>query len=83
MGKSMLKTLADVPAGENATVVTLNGGKGFVNRMASLGFTPGAEVQMMRNYRHGPIIARIRGARVALGRTASLKVMVEQEDYDQ
>lgn len=83
MSKNTLKSLADVPAGENTVVVTLRGGKGFVNRMASLGFTPGAEVQMVRNYRHGPIIARIRGTRVALGRTASLKVLVEQKNDDQ
>jgi ferrous iron transport protein A len=63
-------------------VATLQGGKGFMNRMASLGFTPGAEVQVVQNYRHGPIIALVRGARVALGRRESLRVGVEQPSND-
>jgi ferrous iron transport protein A len=75
-----LKPLADVSAGKRAAVVALEGGKGFVNRMASLGFTPGTEVQMVQNYRYGPIIALVRGARVALGRRESSRVWVEQAE---
>lgn len=78
MRQEALWLLANVPAGKSAVVVGLRGGKEFVNRMASLGFTPGAEVQMVQNYRRGPIIALVRGARVALGRGAALRVVVER-----
>ena len=83
MRKETLKSLADVPAGSSAAVVALQGGKGFVNRMASLGFTPGTEVQVVQNYRRGPIITLVRGTRVALGRGTSLKVLVEPQNNDQ
>jgi ferrous iron transport protein A len=78
-----MRSLADVPAGKSAVVVDLRGGRVFVNRIASLGFTPGVEVQMIQNYRRGPVIVLVRGARVALGRGASLRVLVEQQSNDQ
>jgi ferrous iron transport protein A len=77
MCKETVRSLAEVPAGRSAAVVALQGGKEFLNRMASLGFTPGTRVLVVRNYRHGPIIALVHGTRIALGRGASLKVLVE------
>jgi len=44
--------------------------------MAALGFTPGAQVRMVQNYRHGAIIVNVRGARVALGRGEARRVRV-------
>jgi len=43
-----------------------------------LGFTEGVEVQVIQNYGRGPLIALVRGARVALGRGEALKVLVEE-----
>jgi ferrous iron transport protein A len=71
-------SLDEVPAGKRTLVRKLRGGKEFVNRMAALGFTVGAEVQIVQNYRRGPLIALVRGSRVALGRGEALKVMVEE-----
>ena len=46
------------------------------SRLACLGFTPGAEVVLLQNYGRGPLIARVRGARLALGRGEAEKVRV-------
>jgi ferrous iron transport protein A len=75
--KGTLMPLSEVLAGTGAVVVELRGRKGFVSRMASLGFTPGADLHVVQNYRHGPIIVLVRGARVALGREAASRVWVE------
>lgn len=56
----------------------LAGGRGFVSRLAALGFTPGAEVTMMQNFGHGPVIVLVRDTRVALGRGEAMKVLVEK-----
>ena len=61
-------TLLDMSAGTTATVVQLRGGRAVVNRLAVLGFTPGAAVTMVQNYGHGPLIVAVRDSRVALGR---------------
>jgi ferrous iron transport protein A len=71
-------SLDEVPAGRCMLVRQLRGGKEFVNRMAALGFTVGAEVQMVQNYGRGPLITLVRGVRVALGRGEALKVIIEE-----
>lgn len=57
-------------------IVALEGGHGLLSRMATLGFTPGAEVTMMQNMGRGPVIVLVRGARVALGRGEAGKIQV-------
>jgi len=57
-------------------IIALEGGHGLLSRMATLGFTPGAEVTMMQNMGRGPVIVLVRGARVALGRGEAGKVQI-------
>jgi len=61
---------------EHATIVALGGGHGMLSRMATLGFTPGAEVTMVQNFGRGPLIVQVRGARFALGRGEARKIQV-------
>lgn len=75
-------SLEEISAGKRVLVKELRGGKDFVGRMAALGFTEGAEVQVVQNYRRGPLIAVVRGVRVALGRGEALKVVVEVVRHD-
>jgi Fe2+ transport system protein FeoA len=71
--------LSEVRAGERGVVAALDGGRGLLSRMASLGFTPGAEVTVVQNFRRGPLIAQVRGARIALGRGEAAQVKVHRE----
>jgi Fe2+ transport system protein FeoA len=68
--------LSALHTGEQGIVATMAGGKGLLCRMTSLGFTPGAEVTVMQNYGRGPLIARVRDARIALGRGEAGKIYV-------
>jgi len=52
--------------------------RGFVSRLAALGFTPGTEVKMIQNFGHGPIIVLIRDTHIALGRGEAMKVLVRR-----
>jgi len=71
-------SLSEVAAGEVATVLDFLGGRMVNNRLASLGFTPGVTVGMAQNYGRGPLIVKVRGTRVALGRGEAAKIIVER-----
>lgn len=70
-------------AGETGEVIELRAGRGLLARMASLGFTPGAKVKVIQNYGRGPLIAQVRGARVALGRGEAGHVVVRRGAGDE
>jgi len=69
-------SLADLLPGQSGTVLGLSGGRGFVGRMAALGFTPGAEVTMVRNPGRGPVIVSVLDTSVALERGQASRVHV-------
>jgi ferrous iron transport protein A len=72
-------TLASLAGGASGRVRDLHGGQDFLARMAALGFTPGAEVTMVQNFGHGPVIVAVRGTRIALGRGEAGKVHIWKE----
>jgi ferrous iron transport protein A len=72
-----VKAISDLPTGERGVVRLLRGGDEFNHRMAALGFTPGVEVTVVQNYRHGPILVAVRDTQIALGRGEALRVLVK------
>ncbi len=70
--------LSALRTGEQGVVATMAGGRGLLCRMTSLGFTPGVEVTVLQNYGRGPLIARVRDARIALGRGEARKIYVRK-----
>jgi ferrous iron transport protein A len=73
-------SLADLGQGERAVIRSMRGGRVFGLRAASMGFTEGAEVRMVRNQSRGPVIVEVRGSQVALGRGEASKIWVERAD---
>ena len=71
-------SLGSVRGGEWVQIRRMDGGHRFLSRLASLGFTPGAQLMVIQNYGHGPIIVRLRDTRVALGRGEAEKILVEK-----
>jgi Fe2+ transport system protein FeoA len=70
--------LADLKAGEHATLQEIHTGRGVASRLSTLGFTPGVEIEMIQNFGHGPLVVGIRGTRVALGRQEASKALVSR-----
>jgi Fe2+ transport system protein FeoA len=66
--------LDELPAGSNAEIIALAGGGSVTGRLAALGFVPGAQVSMVRNYGRGPVIVSVINTRVALGRGEAIKI---------
>ncbi|MGI6380392.1 MAG: FeoA family protein [Anaerolineae bacterium] len=69
--------LSDLATDAKATIVRIDGGRGFVARMSALGFTPGAEIAIRANPGHGPLIVRIMDTQIALGRGQAAHVTVK------
>mgnify|MGYP005626182831 CR=1 FL=1 len=67
--------LSMIPKGSKAVVVSILGGRGLMSRLMQMGLTPGTEVEVIEN-RAGPILIRVRGTVIALGRGVASKIIV-------
>lgn len=68
--------LAELSVNEHGTILAFEDSQAVAARLASLGFTPGAGVDVTHNYGHGPLIVMVRGTRVALGRSEAAHIFV-------
>ena len=51
--------------GDSVRIVSVNGGKGFHDRLAGVGLRVGAEVQVLRNSMNGKLLLGHEGTRLA------------------
>ena len=74
-------TLLELPIGEMARVVGIQGGWGVQRNLAALGILPGKLVRKIATQPiGGPIMVEIAGGmRVAIGRGMAQKILVERE----
>jgi ferrous iron transport protein A len=79
-GKNGTMCLGYLESGQSGIVANVLGGRGMSSRLATLGFTPGAELIMVQNFGWGPLIVAIRDTRIALGRGEANRVWVIPED---
>lgn len=70
--------LYDMPIGEVCKIdfITLN--NNAYSRLLTLGMTKGAKVEMLNKSRHGSVIIKLRGSRLALGKYFSHKIIVSK-----
>jgi len=71
--------LAFLSENKQATVVKVVGGRGLVRRLYELGFTPGTKVRVISSSSPGPVLVDVKGARIALGRGVTMKIIVNPE----
>ena len=75
--RSIEQTLSDLPRGTQGVIRQMQGGKHLTSRLAALGITIGAQLTVVQNYGHGPLLLAVRDTRVALGRGEARKIQVE------
>jgi Fe2+ transport system protein FeoA len=68
--------LTIIQTGRRVKLVSIDSGEGLSGRLASLGLVPGAEVEVMSNLSHGPVILMVGESRVMLGRGMAEKIRV-------
>jgi Fe2+ transport system protein FeoA len=71
--------LLDLAIGRKAIIHSLHGGHVACKRLNELGLVPEAIVEMVRKINHGPVMIRVKGSKLALGRGLALKVQVIPE----
>ncbi len=69
-------SLSQLATDKLATILSFSSGRLETIRLATLGFTPGAQVSMTQNFGRGPLIVTVRGTRVALGRGEAAQIFV-------
>ncbi|HIQ10434.1 MAG TPA: ferrous iron transport protein A [Pyrodictium sp.] len=68
--------LSLLPTGSRARIVDIRGGYGFRRKLFEMGLTPDTIVEVLANSR-GPILVRVRGTVIAIGRGMAHKILVE------
>ena len=68
--------LASLPPGSRARIISVETGHGLRTRLMQMGITPGTIIEVVDNSR-GPVIVRVRGIVIALGRGMANKIIVE------
>ena len=75
--------LSELPDGFRGIVGRVNGGRELAARLAAMGLTAGTEIVVLQNRGFGPMLARVRDTRIALGRgQASLVTVYECQPPD-
>ncbi len=69
-------TLVKARRGRRYKIVCISGGCEVQTRLASLGILPGQDIQVVRPGDMGPVLALVKGSKVALGRGVSHKIFV-------
>ncbi len=77
-GDYKMKTLNLLPSGRNGVIKSLKGGKGFLSRITSMGFTPSSKVTVIRNAEKGPLLVHLRDSFIALGRKEASRIEVTE-----
>ena len=71
-------SLSQMLTGTRGIVASIDGGREMSGRLAAMGLTPGAEIQVLQNLGRGPVLAKIRDTRIALGRHQASLVFVHE-----
>ncbi len=69
--------LEELPSGSRARIVEIIGRGGWIYRLYQMGLTPGVIVDVVMNIGRGPIIIRVMGVEVAIGRGIARRIIVE------
>ena len=70
-------TLNDLPPGACGMVREVRGDAYLITTLAAMGLTTGAELSVLRNSGHGPLLIIVRHTRLALGRREAAWIEVE------
>lgn len=73
------KTLAELPVGNNARVVSVNGKSAISKRLMEMGVVPGVAVRVVKSAPFGdPIEVRVRGYSLAVRKSEAAEIEVSE-----
>lgn len=76
-GHPAIKPLNMVRAGSSVQIEHFEGSHDFTSRIMSMGLSLGAELTVIQNQGHGPVLINIQGTRIALGQGEASRIQVK------
>lgn len=70
--------LSELSENAKAVISQINGDLRFVNRLVSIGFTPGSQVMIVKNRKNRPLLVYSRDTMIALNRMECENIMTEE-----
>ena len=75
-----MDNLLNLPVGETARVIAVQGGMGMQRHLANLGIIPGKKVRkIIAQPIGGPMILEVEGGRIAIGRKMAQRIKIIKE----
>jgi len=74
----MVITLDSAPQGSRVRISDISQHSGWVYRLYQLGVIPGVVVDVIYNEGRGPVVIRVNGSDIVLGRGLARKIIVEE-----
>ncbi|ADV64530.1 FeoA family protein [Desulfurococcus mucosus] len=74
----METTLDSAPPGSRVRISSILHHGGWVHRLYQLGVFPGVIVEVVHNEGRGPVVIRVNGSEVVLGKGLARRIVVEQ-----
>ena len=69
-------SLVDLTLGKTAVIFQIKSGRAACKRLNELGLIPGVMIELVNRITSGPVMIRVKGSKLALGRGLAQKVMV-------
>lgn len=69
--------LSTADQGKEVTLVRICGGRGIRTKLYSMGLVPGSAFTVLARSRGGPVMLRVKDARMAIGQGMARKIFVE------
>ncbi|MGD0340465.1 MAG: FeoA family protein [Bacteroidales bacterium] len=71
-------SLTDIKDGQSGIIVSINGGKTLIKRLADLGLSTGTEIKIIgRTLFSGPLQIEVCGSRLVIGSGLASKIIVK------
>jgi ferrous iron transport protein A len=70
------KSLLMLDVGRKGLVGKIVGGRSVCKRLNELGLVPGTEIEMVNRISNGPVMIRVKGSKLAIGRGLASKIYI-------
>ncbi len=74
---SAILTLDQTPSGKKVKIINIQAPGRWSQRLLQMGFVPGNIIEVVVNNGFGPILVRVMGATISLGRGIARRIFVE------
>jgi len=68
--------LTSAPSGKPLTLTSIVGGREIRSRLSELGLTPGISFEIIQACGRGPLLLRVAGSKIAIGRSMARHIEV-------